>query len=302
MDVTIIGAPTSAGAYGVGQELAPQALRDAGLVTSLRQRGLQVEDGGDLPVRRFRPDPDRRTAQNLSRVVEVAGEVRDRVTATLRAGRLPVVLGGDCTITLGVIAGLVEVHGDAAVAYLDGDADLSTPSTTRSGILDAMGVAHLLGLPGVAPELAGIGPRRPLLNGARLALVGFSEDDLSDDEHDLLQRQQASLFPADSIRVDPPGAARRVTQALPAASPLVVHLDVDLIDSVELPLAQFPHFNTGLTFDQAWELFDNVCAHRLPAAVVVTEANPLNDPDTVHMPRLVDLMVSALANASNESG
>lgn len=86
MSISLLRVPSSAGAYGVGQERAPEALEAAG------------------PV--------------------------------------------------GVVAGLATRMPDLALAYLD------TPETTRSGILDAMGIAHLLGLDGVSP-LAGIGPRAP---------------------------------------------------------------------------------------------------------------------------------------------
>jgi len=72
-----------------------------------------------------------------------------------------VVLGGDCTITLGVLAGVQRHAPDAGLLYFDGDADLATPATTSSGVLDAMGAAHLLGL--ADNPLARLGPHFPML-------------------------------------------------------------------------------------------------------------------------------------------
>ena len=46
--LAVIGAPSSAGARLVGQEEAPKALRDAGLVSNLRQLGFEVMDHGDV--------------------------------------------------------------------------------------------------------------------------------------------------------------------------------------------------------------------------------------------------------------
>lgn len=62
----------------------------------------------------------------------------------MRYGRV-VVLGGDCALTLGVVSALHRGGGDLGLLYFDGDADLSRPSSTDSGVLDAMGMAHLLG-------------------------------------------------------------------------------------------------------------------------------------------------------------
>jgi arginase family enzyme len=50
----LLGVPSSAGAHWPGQEKAPRALREAGLVERLRAAGLKVEDYGDLPRTRYR--------------------------------------------------------------------------------------------------------------------------------------------------------------------------------------------------------------------------------------------------------
>ena len=93
----VIGAPTSAGAFAPGQEQAPAALRAAGLPGALRAGGREVRDQGDREVA-LAPRP-RRAAREERR-----GGRRDRargrgaVAAAARAGELPLVLGGDCTV------------------------------------------------------------------------------------------------------------------------------------------------------------------------------------------------------------
>jgi hypothetical protein len=44
------------------------------------------------------------------------------------------VVGGDCTITLGVIAGFRRHHPDVGLVYADGDADFSRLDSGGSGI------------------------------------------------------------------------------------------------------------------------------------------------------------------------
>jgi len=46
--LTLIGAPTSAGAYAPGQEDGPAALRKHGLADELRRLGAYVNDAGDI--------------------------------------------------------------------------------------------------------------------------------------------------------------------------------------------------------------------------------------------------------------
>src|SRR6266508_3847974 len=218
MTIALIGVPTSAGSHGPGQEKAPQALRRAGLVEGLRAAGLEVEDHGDLPTARYQAHAADPRQRNLDDVVEVAGRVADQVHAVLDRGQRPLVLGGDCTITLGVVAGFAR-HGDElGLVYLDGDADLSTPATSRSGVLDSMGVAHLLGEG--APALAGIGPRTPLLAPDRLLLFGYDDpDDLGEPQQALLASPKLGGLVVTEVNPDhdPGGQLARLVDGLVAA-------------------------------------------------------------------------------------
>jgi arginase len=138
--VSILGAPTSAGSHDPGQEKAPAAWRVAGLAEGLRQAGLDVEDRGDLPAAPFRPMGPVDGLRDVERVVAVAQGVAEEVAAIRADGRLPLVLGGDCTITLGALAG----SGEVGLVYFDGDADLNTPERSDSAVADTMGMTHML--------------------------------------------------------------------------------------------------------------------------------------------------------------
>ena len=290
MRLRLIGVPTSAGAYGVGQENAPRVLRECGLVDSIE---ADMVDFGDLPITPFRPDEQNRRSQNIETVVEVAGAVRDVVGEALADGDVPLVIGGDCTITLGVVAAVTAVMPDAVLAYFDGDVDMSTPETTESGVLDAMGIAHLLNIDGADPRLAGLGADAPLIGGDRLALIGFEVDDLSEEHASILEEHGVRRFPASELREDLSAALARIDRFL-GANPRIVHFDVDAIDSIELPLAEYPHFNAGVSVETASRVLTHLCNTPQLAALIVTEANPRRDPDGVYMPRLSQLISMTL--------
>jgi arginase len=285
-----IGVPTSAGAYGAGQERAPGAFRAAGLMERLAGAAI---DGGDVEGVRFSPDLRRRTSQNLDAVVRVIQAVRDRVSEVLGQGDLPVVLGGDCTITLGVIAACTRVDPDAVLAYFDGDVDLSTPATTSSGILDAMGIAHILDLEGADDDLASVGDRRPLMDGNRISLIGHEEQDLDDEQIKLLDQAGVHRFSAERLRADKQQTIERALGVL-GDQPRIVHFDIDAVDSTDFPLAEYPHFNTGVSLDVAEYVLTRLVDTPNVKALVVTEVNPLKDPDDIYIPRLRDVLVRVL--------
>ena len=255
----MIGVPSSAGAHHAGQERAPAALRAA---------GVAISDAGDLSVTPFAVDHDHPGARNMAAVVTVARQAAAAVASQLEAGRLPLVVGGDCTITLGVIAGFRRHHPDVGLVYADGDADLSTPDSGGSGIFDSTGVAHLLGHG--AAELAGLDGPPPLLQPSRLAIVGSDPRETSDAERRFLAQAGVSFQEAPAVIEDPSGAAQRALAAVtPASGPVVVHFDVDMIDSGDLPLGNFPHYGSGVRLQHAVTLLRALTAHPSFAGLVL---------------------------------
>ena len=61
--------------------------------------------------------------------------------------------------------------------------------------------------------------------------------------------------------------------------PVLVHFDVDVIDSTEFPLADFPHFNQGLGYADALACLRVFGRHEAFGGLVLTEVNPHRDPD-----------------------
>ena len=268
----LIGVPSSIGAHWPGQEKAPRALRKAGLLEYLEEAGLRVTDRGDLPRTRFRPDSERRHPQNLALVVDVARSVADEVEVTLRAGEVPLVIGGDCTIELGVISGFLHAGEDPTLLYFDGGVDLRTPLDNPTGILDSMGVAHMLGEHGSAEELATMGPRFPLMEDEKITLFGYSHNEV---EVGTLARRSMPRYPVERVRHGPQKVAAEALAYLEeTAETFVIHFDVDVIDFVDFPVADVPQINAGLTFREALACLGVFAASSKFAGLVITEFNP----------------------------
>jgi arginase len=125
--LAIIGTPSSAGAYAPGQEKAPAALRAIGLLEFLSARGISVDDCGDVPGFRWRVDKANPRAMNASMVATVAKDSAERVASALATDAAVLVLGGDCTVELGTVAGALRGTQSVGVVYIDLDTDLNTP-------------------------------------------------------------------------------------------------------------------------------------------------------------------------------
>jgi arginase len=271
----VIGVPTSAGAFAPGQEQAPRALREAGLVELLRRPGVELRDHGDRELFRWRPDRENRRAQNLGKVVEVVQDTARRVRDAVAEDEVTLVLGGDCTVGIGTVAGHVAGDERVGLIYFDTHADLNVPDSVREGALDWMGLAHMLGERGAAPELIGVGDRAPLLAGEQVLLFGWGPEQATPFEREVIERRAIEVVSVDDVAADPEGAATVARRSIESRfDRVLVHFDVDVIDFTDVPLSENWGRNEGLSFEHALRALDAVLSSRHLAGLTITELNP----------------------------
>lgn len=302
--LALIGAPTSAGAFAPGQEQAPRALRDAGLLDALRDAGVEVVDIGDTPRWRWRPDPDHRRAQNAEAAAAGARAVAERVASALGEGRVPVVLGGDCTIELGTVAGALRAGHDPALVYFDLHPDLNTPRSVPDGALDWMGVAHLLGEPDAVPALVELGPRHPMLSPRQVVLYAHDPAHSTSWEREAISRLGIGGPTTAEVAREPlRTAAHAIERARRAAPRRLVHFDVDTVDFVDMPLSENTGRNYGLPFATAMEALDVLVADGGLLALTIAEVNPLHGAeDGSTMVTFAERLVATLAGIGESPG
>jgi arginase len=272
----LIGAPSSAGSYAPGQEKAPEAFRRHGLTAALARSGRAVRDHGDVPGFRWRPDLSRPKAMNLDAAQRTAEHIADHVAAALGADENVLLLGGDCTIELGTVAGALRGTSSVGLVYIDLDTDLNPPGES-DGALDWTGAAHLLDLPGTALELSGLGPRRPLL-GADDVLF-FAADNITAGEARTIEQRGIALLRLAEVAADPAGAAARAVAWGARFERLLVHLDIDVLSYVDFPIAENVRREPGLSLAALTAALGALLAAPNWRALTLTEVNPDHAPD-----------------------
>jgi arginase len=294
----VIGVPTSAGAFAPGQEAAPRALRDAGLVELLQQGGVSVRDHDDRAAWRWRPDRENRRAQNLGMVVEIVRDTARRVAEAVNAGEATLVLGGDCTVGIGTVAGHLEAGERLGLVYFDAHADLNIPTSVPEGALDWMGLAHMLGEDGAALELVNVGTRAPLLASDQIILFGWDNEQATPFERAVIERRGILVIPAAEVAADPEQAARQARESIEdRCDRLLVHFDVDVIDFTDMPLSENWGRNEGLAYDHAMRALRAMLASPQLAGVTITELNPDHVENAQSIERFAALIAESLADA-----
>jgi arginase len=296
MKIGIVGVPSSAGARAVGQEKAPSAFRRAKLVERLTEAGHEVADYGDIGTFVYFPDARNPKAQNRSTVVKVCSLVAKKVGRVLGDGFIPMVLGGDCTIAIGSLTGIVDFFPETGLVYLDADADLNTPETTSSGIFDGMVLAHIIGRGD--KELSHLAKRYPILREQEIVLFGLNPTSgyVDPPEIEFLKTSPIAQFPVDVIhQKGAESAAREALRALELeVDKIFVHLDVDFIGRADMPAADIPH-KSGLSLNDGARALKVFLQSKGFVGVEITEFNAEKDREGRLANILTELIASTLA-------
>ncbi|WP_019179558.1 arginase family protein [Microbacterium yannicii] len=296
MKVTVLGVPSSAGAYCVGVERAPGALRDAGLVESLLSAGADVVDAGDLTTRLWKPDQDSPFAQNLGDEAESMRELSASAAELLTEGERLLVLGGSCMVAVGLCAAMRRRGERPRLVYIDRHLDLNTPHSTTEGSLSWMGMGHALCLEGAAPELAGASGDRPLLHPSDLVYLGADPTrETTQWERDRAEALGLAIVDQAELCDDPHKAARRARGEL-AGGPFVVHLDVDVLDFLDAPIEENVNGrNSGPTIAVLERALAELLQDPDCLGLSLGQLDPAHaSSDPTALPRLVSALVSAL--------
>jgi arginase len=282
---TVLGVPIDSVGRAGGTELAPAALRDAGLVERLGAR-----DAGDLDVRIRSDDRDPATGViGIEEVLDVTRTVRTAVRDLVAAGERPLVLGGCCTLVPGALAGLRDAGGMPGVAYLDGHVDVYDGRSSPTGEAADMPMGVAFGRePAAWVEAAGGAAAEP----PGVIVLGARDPEEAGDIAPLLTGELSSLTVVGPEELRAKGLAAAGEAAAARLPRFWIHLDVDVLDERAMPATDYL-MPGGLEWDELAELMSPLGASPQVAGGCVGCVNPETDAGG-YVARTADLLVESL--------
>jgi arginase len=286
----LLGAPLDSSASGRGEERAPDALREAGIAEALGAR-----DAGDATPHLTQSEREPETGViAFSQLAAASAELRDAVSLTLEEGDRPLVVGGDCTLLLGAIAGARRHHDEIAMWFVDGHADYLDGATSETGEAADMELAMLTG---TAPAgLCDLTPPAPMLDPENVVILGHRPPELAADVAGELERVPEELAQLSAWEISERGAARIAAEweeRLGATGAVWLHLDLDALDEAELGAVTYSQ-PEGLIWAEFTELTRTFLASPDLIGASIADFNPDLDPEGADARRIVAALSEAL--------
>ena len=294
MRIALIGAPIDVGTTEPGPAIGPAFVRTAGLAAALRRLGLDVEDRGDVA-----PGPSVplaapvANAHNLAEVAAWTHALSDAVAGALGDGRLPIVLGGDHSLSIGSIDGALrhcaQMRRELFVLWLDAHADINTPDTSPTGNMHGMPLAVLAGEHDFGGALSRRSPIR--LEPSRIFMLGIRSVDPG--ERALIRTRDIHVV--DMRRIDEEGVVAPLRRILDHVATrcgvLHVSFDVDFLDP-----AVAPGVGTTVPGGESWReahlVMEMLHESGLVGSLDVVEMNPFLDKRGQTALTIVELVAS----------
>jgi len=289
--VSIIGAPMTFGQPFTGTDSGPRLLRESGLRKKLSALGWRVEDFPDIDFDHLVQRNNTAThynsrAKNSTIVGEGAKLVADAVYNSALQGHFPLVLGGDHSIGIGSLAGILRARPNAGVIWVDAHADLNTPKISESGNMHGMPVGLLIkeidfdhkSIPGL--EWLATEESSTRLDADSIVYVGLRDVDF--EERVLIKELGIKTFTMTDIDRYGIGAVMdmAITSLLKKDPTRPIHLsyDIDAVDPLLAP-ATGTAVRGGLTYREAHYIAEAAASSGHLASADLVELNPqLSDP------------------------
>ncbi|KAL6941686.1 hypothetical protein ACO0RG_002823 [Hanseniaspora osmophila] len=279
--VSIVLAPFSGGQGKGGVENGPDYMLKHGLEKQLQELGWKTsikEPLKDTNYEELKQTATEKSATSKTKRGDLVGEATKKIYNTCKneiGDDFQLTIGGDHSIAMGSIAGLLQRYPDAGIIWIDAHADINTVTTTESGNLHGCPVSFLMGLDkeNYPPELQWI-PNQ-VLKTDKICYIGLRDVDAG--EKKILQENNIKAF--SMYHVDRFGINSVVEMAIDHVSkgnkdcPLMISYDVDALEPSYVKCTGTMVKN-GLTLREGFFICERIAETGNLVALDVVEVNP----------------------------
>lgn len=261
-------------------------MRELSLLPRLSAQNWSVVDRGDVPISVSRESSvgvikkDGMTLKYPDVVGPISQRIAEQCYENSKNGEFLINVGGDHSIAIGTVAGILKSRPESSVIWVDAHADINTPYTSPTGNIHGMPVAFLMKHPAVqnVAEFSWL-KDYPALDPKKLVYIGLR--DLDQGEKEIIREYGIKAFTMQDV--DRLGIGKVMEQTIDYLTcgrrhdvPLHLSYDVDGIDPIYAP-ATGTRVAGGLSYREAYYITEALSETGCLSSMDLVEVNPALD-------------------------
>lgn len=299
LKVGLVSVSMDLGAGRRGVDMGPSAIRIAGLNQELETLGHSVLEIANVTASAPEMSPlEEARTKYVNTIAEVCRQTRVNVETALKEGCIPLVLGGDHSISLGSVSGVASHYRaqgkPIGLIWVDAHADMNTPESTPSGNIHGMVLSLLLGQGD--PRLLAVAGEEPAVRPEHVSIIAARDLDL--EERRLVKEAGIRVFTMTEL--DDRGVATCINEAIARATAdtagVHISFDLDAIDPQIAPGVGTP-VRGGITYREAHLVCEKAARSKRLLSMDMVELNPVLDSENRTARLAVGLIASALGKS-----
>ena len=280
------------GSKPLGVEMGPTALRYAGLHTALRFNNVDFIDNGNIDIENQKVNNG-----SVAEIARVSDKLANLVSGAVSKNNIPVILGGDHSVSIGSIAGVAKKANRLGLLWLDCHPDANTPETSPSGNVHGMTVAISLGHG--YKKLVGCSGFQPKVRAENVCIIGAKDIDKA--ERKFLNELDVKMYTL--FDIERHGIVKIMDEAINVISngtdKIHVSFDVDVLDPLIAPGTGILS-RGGLSYREIAYIMELLGKKNLVDSIDIIEINPLLDIKNQTSELAVELLLTALGGAYSD--
>lgn len=290
--IRLIGVPYMYGKDSQLRSEAPNVLRNSGLHKAFEISRITYEDKGDIKIEKTSAKDSllKTKLKYFREIKEIIKLLSKEIKTAISSKEIPILLGGDHSITIGALLGIASCRNDVTLIYMDTHGDFHTSQTTPSGWLHGMSLALSIGLDKDFSRL--YGSEITYFDKSKVVLFGAQKFDPGEKEAIV---KNVSLIDMNFITHH--GIGKTVEKLLNQIKTkyIYISLDLDVIDREYAPGTDMAIYG-ALTYRELLYTFERLSEKYYVIGMDVVEFSPDKDIDGKTASLAIESITTALGN------
>lgn len=260
----LLGVPMNLGANRSGIEFS---------IDVLKEKFPEIFEKMEvIPVEKQKEDFSNKKMKYKNTILTACELLARKVADEIDKGNRPIVIGGDHSIALGTVSGVVKTEENLGILWIDAHGDMNTDQITMSGNIHGMPLAMLQGYGD--KDMTNCFGQNAKIKSENVVILGAR--DLDTKEEELINKLNIKYITCEKAKSKGIEETLREIKEYLKVEKLHVSFDIDSLDPKSAPGVSTPVKN-GFTVEEIVKTFEYVFENYKITSVDIVEFNPVND-------------------------